>query len=667
MIPFWKKTGKHNKPQSAQKRRQNAKPAVPRTAQQSIPMQRMFEDGTCRVKPNYYTRTIQYQDINYQLAQQEDRTAIFEEWCSFLNFFDSSIKFELSFVNMATDSTEFEKSIRIPFQKDGFDDVRAEYSQMLRQQLAKGNNGLTKTKFITFGVEGESMAQVKPRLDHIQNDLLNNFHRLGVQAKPLNGAQRLKLMHDMFNMDGASKSHFDWKDLVKSGLSVKDAIAPTAFAFKNSRTFQMGGIFCAASFLSIMASDINDQLLKDFLDMDSSQIVTMHIQSVDQNRAIKTVKRTITELDRSTIEEQKKAIRSGYDIDILPSDLKTYGRDAKALLKELQSQNERMFLVTFLVLNTGRTEQELENNVFQASRFWRGAFRRRIPPRSTRWCGLQRSRRNSSPPCCGSRLPPPRTRLRCLPWVQLSRRRSMQMKIKKLGALLVSAALCAGMAAPAFAFEGEAAPVEQPVLPEVVEEDVVTVTDETSGALTPEGNLTLVDDYYTNYSDGSGQQFITLVSKSGNTFYLVIDRNAKGQQTVHFMNLVDEADLLALMEEDAADAYTAEKEAAAQAELDKLKAEEEAKKAAEEAAASGEEQPKENKVTKIASGFLGVVVLIALAAGGIFYAFTKQKQKKQAEKEALDPDANYTEDKGDFEIPTEDEPEDTGKEDNTEE
>ena len=234
------------------------------------------------------------------------------------------------------------------------------------------------------------------------------------------------------------------------------------------------------------------------------------------------------------------------------------------------------------------------------------------------------------------------------------------MKIKKLGALLVSAVLCAGMAAPAFAFEGEAAPVEQPVLPEVVEEDVVTVTDETSGALTPEGNLTLVDDYHTSYSDGSGQQFITLVSKSGNTFYLVIDRNAKGQQTVHFMNLVDEADLLALMEEEDADAYTAEKEAAEQ---DKLKAEEEAKKAAEEAAASGEEQPKENKVTKIASGFLGVVVLIALAAGGIFYAFAKQKQKKQAEKEALDPDANYTEDKGDFEIPTEDEPEEPGEED----
>ena len=245
----------------------------------------------------------------------------------------------------------------------------------------------------------------------------------------------------------------------------------------------------------------------------------------------------------------------------------------------------------------------------------------------------------------------------------------MKMKIKKLGALLVSAALCAGMAAPAFAYGGEPVEeVEQPVLTAATEEEeAVTVTDEETGALTPEGNLTLVDDYHTNYSDGSGQQFITLVSKSGATFYLVIDRNAKGQQTVHFMNLVDEADLLALMEEDAADAYTAEKEAAAQAEQERKQAEEDAKKAAEEAAASGSEQTGGNKVTKYAATFLGVLALVGLAAGGGIYTFMKQKRKKQAEKEALDPDANYTEDKGDFEIPVEDEPEETGEEDTAEE
>lgn len=262
---------------------------IPRTAQQSIPFQRMFPDGICRVTDRYYTKTIQFQDINYQLAQQEDKTAIFEEWCSFLNFFDSSIHFELSFMNMSTDADAFEKSIRIPYQNDGFDDVRAEYGMMLRQQLQKGNNGLTKSKYLTFGIDADTMKQAKPRLDHIEVDLMNNFHRLGVSAKLLNGKERLQLMHSMFHMGDGEKFRFDWKQLPASGLSVKDYIAPTSFAFPGSRIFRMGSLYGAMSYLQITASDISDQLLKDFLDMDSSEIVTMHIQSVDQNKAIKQI------------------------------------------------------------------------------------------------------------------------------------------------------------------------------------------------------------------------------------------------------------------------------------------------------------------------------------------------------------------------------------------
>ena len=340
---------------------------IPRTAQQSIPFQRMFPDGICRVSDRYYTKTIQYQDINYQLAQQEDKTAIFEEWCSFLNFFDSSIHFELSFMNMATDAEVFEKNIRIPLRNDHFNSVRSEYSQMLKTQLAQGNNGLTKTKYITFGIEAESMREAKPRLDHVQTNLMNNFKRLGVVAKVLNGKDRLQLMHAMFHMGDNDHFYFDWNWLAGSGLSVKDFIAPTSFSFPGGRAFTMGSLYGARSYLQITASDLSDQLLKDFLDMETSEIVTMHIQSVDQTAAIKQIKHTITELDRSKIEEQKKAVRAGYDMDIIPSDLATYGKDAKALLKELQSQNERMFLITFLIMNTGKTEQELENNAFQAS------------------------------------------------------------------------------------------------------------------------------------------------------------------------------------------------------------------------------------------------------------------------------------------------------------
>lgn len=327
----------------------------------------MFQDGICRVGTDYYTKTIRFQDINYQLAQQEDQTEIFEEWCSFLNFFDSSVHFELSFMNLATDSEKFEKSIAIAHRDDGFDEVRDEYTGMLKRQMEAGNNGLTKTKYLTFGIHAESMKIAKPRLIHIEMDLLNNFKRLGVQAETLDGRERLELIHQEFHMGDDQKFFFDWKWLVPSGLSVKDFIAPSSLNFKNGRVFQKGELWCAMSFLSITASDISDRMLADFLSMESTQIVTMHIQSVDQTEAIKTVKHTITELDRSKIEEQKKAVRSGYDMDIIPSDLATYGNDAKALLKELQSQNERMFLLTFLVLNTGKTRQELENNVFQAN------------------------------------------------------------------------------------------------------------------------------------------------------------------------------------------------------------------------------------------------------------------------------------------------------------
>lgn len=340
---------------------------VPRTTQQSIPFERMFENGICRVGTDYYTKTIRFQDINYQLAQEEDKNAIFDEWCSFLNFFDSSVHFELSFLNLATDPERFEKSIAIPHREDAFNGVRDEYTDMLKRQMEAGNNGLTKTKYLTFGIHAASMKEAKPRLTHIELDLLNNFRRIGVQAETLDGAGRLSVMHDVFHIGDDSRFRFDWKWLPQSGLSVKDFIAPSSLDFKTGRMFTMGPTCCAMSFLSITASDLSDRMLADLLAEESSEVITMHIQSVDQNEAIKQVKHTITELDRSKIDEQKKAVRSGYDMEIIPSDLVTYGKDAKALLKELQSQNERMFLLTFLVLNTGKTKQELENNIFHTS------------------------------------------------------------------------------------------------------------------------------------------------------------------------------------------------------------------------------------------------------------------------------------------------------------
>ncbi len=336
------------------------------TAQQSIPFERMFQDGICRVGPNYYTKTIEFQDVNYQLAQQADKTEMFEQWCSFLNFFDSTVHFELSFVNVKTDLAGVREGIAIPHKQDAFNAVRDEYSSMLFHQMETGNNGLTKSKYLTFGIKAESVRAAKPRLLHVETDVLGNFKRLGVRARSLDGKERLALMHRIFHVEDNDRFSFDWKRATQAGLCEKDFIAPSSFYFPNGKRFQMGSAHGAVSFLSVDAAEVSDALLAEFLNVESSQVVTMHLKSVDQNEAIKTVKHTITELDRSKIEEQKKAVRAGYDMDIIPSDLATFGRDAKELLKELQSQNERMFLMTFLIMNLGKTEEELEDNVFQA-------------------------------------------------------------------------------------------------------------------------------------------------------------------------------------------------------------------------------------------------------------------------------------------------------------
>ena len=339
---------------------------VPATAQQTIPYLRMHPDGICQATDALYTKTIQFQDINYQLAQNEDKTAIFDGWCDFLNYFDSSIRFQFSFLNLSASIEDFEQSILIPNQNDDFDDIREEYANMLRGQLAKGNNGLSKTKFITFGIEAENLRTAKPRLERIENDLLNSFKRLGVAADPLSGKDRLKLLHSIYHLDGQERFLFDWDWLPLSGLSTKDYIAPSSFDFSESRNFRMGRKNCSVSFLQILAPELNDRMLADFLSMDNSLVVTLHVQSIDQTSAIKTIKRKITDLDRMKIEEQKKAVRSGYDMDIIPSDLATYGGEAKKLLQDLQSHNERMFLVTFLIMNTADGKQTLDNNIFQA-------------------------------------------------------------------------------------------------------------------------------------------------------------------------------------------------------------------------------------------------------------------------------------------------------------
>lgn len=337
------------------------------SAQDTIPYREMAKDGICRVHDNLYSKTIRFFDLNYQLAQAEDKDAIFEGWCEFLNYFDFTIHVQLSFVNHHSATLEFDHSIQIKPQYDQFDDLRQEYSNMLREQLEKGNNGLVRTKYITFAIEADSIRVARPKLERIEADILNNFKVLGVVAYPLNGVERLRLMYEFFNPDSQTPFDFSYDMVLKSGMSTKDFIAPTSFRFRKARDFSMGDRLGAASYLQIIAPELSDRMLADFLDMDRDIMINMHIQSIEQSEAIKMVKSKVSDIQKMKIEEQKKAVRSGYDMDIIPSDLNTYSGEAQRLLEDLQSRNERLFLVTIVFLNTERSRRELDLALLQTA------------------------------------------------------------------------------------------------------------------------------------------------------------------------------------------------------------------------------------------------------------------------------------------------------------
>ena len=335
----------------------------PQSAQQTLPYVEMLKDGICKVREGFYTKTIEYEDINYSVASSDDQAAIFDGYCSFLNYFDSALPFQLSFINHRSQGGR-RYQVNIPMQRDEYDSIRGEYVDMLTGQIAKSNNGIVRSKYITFGINADGIGMARPRLERVEADLMSNFKKLGVQSRPLAGRERMEVLHGQLHPGSREPFVFSWDMIPQTGMGTKDFIAPAAFDFRQSRAFRVGTTWGAASYMQIMASELSDKLLAELLEMDAEMTVTLHVQTVDQSKAIKTIKSKISDIDKMRVDEQKKAVRSGYDIDILPPDLVTFSKDAAALLSDLQSRNERMFLLTFLILNTASTRQRLENELF---------------------------------------------------------------------------------------------------------------------------------------------------------------------------------------------------------------------------------------------------------------------------------------------------------------
>lgn len=218
------------------------------TVQDSIPFRNMFPDGLCRLEGGTFSKTIAFEDVNYRLASPEGQRDIFEHLCDFYNGYDPTIGVQMSLSSRYVEHGPEEDLFGIRPQGDDLDPVREDAAGILRFQYERGSNGYVKTKYVTLTIEAENLAAARARFARIETDTLNRFKVMGAAAHVLDGKERLELLHGILHPEGG-KFAFDWDWLAPSGLSVKDFIAPSSFHFGETRTFRIGEMYGAVSFL----------------------------------------------------------------------------------------------------------------------------------------------------------------------------------------------------------------------------------------------------------------------------------------------------------------------------------------------------------------------------------------------------------------------------------
>lgn len=330
-----------------------------KTVQNTIPYIQMFKDGICQVSETVYSKTIQFNDVNYELADFEEKNRIFSRYCDMLNFFDNSVKFQLTFENQNREKDTLVKSIQIDPQNDDFDEIRQEYSDMLTAKILNGTNGQSCRKFITFAVDADSYKAAKAKLIGISTEIVKLLKAVGVEAQILNGKERLETLYYSLNPFRKDPFIFDWNSMICAGTDTKDYIAPATMNFQKSK-FEIGNAWGSVHTINILAGELPDTVLSDFMKSQNLFCMNIHAEPLDQITALKFVKRKLTNVEQMKIDEQKKASQSGYDPNILPPAIKMYIDDIEKLLEDLSQKNERLFHISITLRNYAKSKNELD-------------------------------------------------------------------------------------------------------------------------------------------------------------------------------------------------------------------------------------------------------------------------------------------------------------------
>lgn len=344
---------------------------IPESAQDSIPYKIPYPDGTFLSDDGYYTRTIGFEDITYQLLDNDPKNQLFERWCRLHNYFDPEMHIQFNYGNLELNREQYKKEFEIPPQKDNLQKVRTEYSDMLLAQLGKGTNNLSKERYITFGIHSTDYKSARAKLTNASKQIQQFLKKMGCRCHQLTGYERLELLFRIFHPGTKEKLMWNFDMQTGTGLSSKDFIAPSSFSFKYgpdlnaTRYFRVGERIGAASVVHVFASDMEDRIISDVLGIDSNVWISIHASPINRQKALALATDNITNLQSQIIKNQRKAVQDGYDMDILPPELQVYKDAGDKLYHDLQRKDEQLFNTTITIVQTATTRKELEDNLFK--------------------------------------------------------------------------------------------------------------------------------------------------------------------------------------------------------------------------------------------------------------------------------------------------------------
>ena len=351
-MPIIKTLAKANK-------QEKTKFKIPRSVQDAIPIQRVWEDGIFQLG-NRFSKSYSFTDINYQIASKEDKTAMFLDYSELLNALDSGASAKITIRNRQVNRAEFENSILLPMKGDSLDRFREEYNQMLLSKVTGSSNSIVRERTITLTVAKKNIAEARSYFGRVGTDLLTHLARLSSVGRELDLGERLELFREFFRGEPAAFP-FELKQQSKLGHHFKDWLCPNAMEFAKDH-FRLDSRWGRVLYLQGYASYIKDTLISELCDLDRSLMLSMDILPIPTDEAVREIQNKLLGVMTNAANFQRRQNAANNFSAVLPYDMEQQKKETTEMLEDLTNRDQRMMFGLVTLVHLADTKEQLDSD-----------------------------------------------------------------------------------------------------------------------------------------------------------------------------------------------------------------------------------------------------------------------------------------------------------------